>query len=940
MKFTDEIVDYILTNNLSLKNLTIILPSERAKKFLTASFYRRFNRPLLAPEMVTMDRWIIKHSNYTVIDKTRVLIKLYEVYSKIKSNAIIDSFDEFLNWAPILINDIDEIDRYLINSQDIFKNLADIKDIENWSFNREELTKGQEKFMEFWDDLPKYYLELNALLASKEYTYMGKAYRYVAENIEVLFKDNPQKQFLFAGFNALSKAELKIIKQLHQSSRAHVLINGDNYYLKDDHHEAGKFLKILVKELGLKELPFVANQLEVAQKNITVIECAQNTGQAKVLGTLLSELKEDELDETLVLLADESLIVPVINNIPKQVKKANISLGLPLLHTSIRTWLELVFSIQENKQRFKSNGMYIYDLQRFWNHPFIMAISNDQDKIQFSSIEQQLINSNVIFVNVSKLSIVNIHLELLEILTADWEMNWKRGIQLIRKMNEMIFAVLKEDDQFEKAIIQSFDQAIIDFQQITEEGLPNMNLKSFKHLFHQHWSTKSIAYQGNPINGLQVMGLLETRLLDFENIIVLGFNEGKLPPTNPIQTLIPMDLRAFFNLPTPRDKQGLFAHHFYRLLHNCKQMWITYVGTQESIGSNEASRYLMQIEKELARRNKAVNFVRKSYQIPNDTSETESKISVFKSPEIIDRLNEIFNHHLSASAINKYLNCPLNFYYQNVLEFGEEDTVEEEIESNRLGTFIHNTLEKLFLPFARHDKDGMLKSPQPSNILPKDIDGMLACYENLIKEEFLFHFKGDESAFSSGKNLLSYSMAIELTNRILLKEKEFLLAQKEAVFIEYIEVKLFAEVAIEFEGKTRQVPIKGIIDRIDSIGGKIRLIDYKSGRLKTDDVQLKKIPEDNNLLTYFHGTKHAVQLLMYCYLFKQNFGSYPDKAAIVSLVNITEGPFILNSTTQQINEIMDLFPSFIEQFTTAVFDTEVPFEHKSKFGTSYCLYCE
>jgi len=358
------------------------------------------------------------------------------------------------------------------------------------------------------------------------------------------------------------------------------------------------------------------------------------------------------------------------------------------------------------------------------------------------------------------------------------------AIQTIRALNRELYNSFGKDDEFEKAILETFDREIIDFENLVREGLPEMTLKSFKHLFFQHWNTKSIAYHGNPIDGLQIMGLLETRLLDFKNIIVLGLNEGKMPPTNPLQTMIPMDLRSYLGLPTPRDKQGLFAHHFYRLLQRCDKIWTTYTSSQENIGSNEASRYLLQLELELSRINPNFKLKKEFYSIPNDTGLTESVQLVQKTDDIILRLDEFFNKPISASAINKYINCPLDFYYRYLLEFGEEESIEEEVESNTFGTFIHNVLEELYLPFSRHDKKGQKVIPQPPNIVTRDIDLMLQKYEALIRNEFLKHFDDDASAFESGKNLLSFRMATELTKRILEEERKFLLTQTSPVFID------------------------------------------------------------------------------------------------------------------------------------------------------------
>jgi ATP-dependent exoDNAse (exonuclease V) beta subunit len=217
---------------------------------------------------------------------------------------------------------------------------------------------------------------------------------------------------------------------------------------------------------------------------------------------------------------------------------------------------------------------------------------------------------------------------------------------------------------------------------------------------------------------------------------------------------------------------------------------------------------------------------------------------------------------------------------------------------------------------------------------------MLKHYEGLITKEFLKHFNGDKEAFSTGKNLLSYKMALELTERILKQEQKFLQQQTEPVFIEYLEMELHADMEIEIQGKKKTLHFKGFMDRVDSIGGRVRIIDYKSGKVKSDDVTISEIKDEERLIHYFGKTKHAVQLIMYCYLYQQNYGSLPAEASIYSLINISEGTFPLQSKKHSVEEIVELFPKFIQQLFEEMYDEEIPFEHATKGFANYCLYCD
>jgi ATP-dependent helicase/nuclease subunit B len=939
-KFTDQIASYIFENDLDLKELVIILPSERAKKYLTASLFDAMGKPLLAPQILTIDQWIRKLSNRTIVDRTRILLRFYEIYLKHQADPSLVSFDEFMSWGTTLLSDFEEIDRYMLSPTDVFRNLQSIHELESWSFLSQELTEGQKKFMEFWELLPCYYTELNARLDQEGICYSGSAYAWAAQNLDVVFRESKQRVFLFAGFNALSAAEKSIISQLYKMGRAHVLIDADEFYLKDTNHEAGRFLRELMDELKARELPFVMNEMSASAIDVEVIECAQHTGQVKVASTILAKLSEEERDETLVLLADEQLITPLLRNLPKQIGNANITLGLPLQHTALKTWVELAFNIQENRNRFKTNALYINDLQRFWNHPFTLLFLDDNEKKRIVSLEQELIRRNSIFVRNDRVLLSTPSDELVQLVFSDWSDNWLEAVRKFRMMNTLLYGRFGLSDDFEKAIIETFEKGLIELENLIQEGLPELNLKSFKLLFFQHWSRRALAYHGNPLEGVQIMGLLETRLLDFKKIIVLGLNEGAMPPLNPVQTMIPMDLRNYLKLPTPREKQGLFAHHFYRLLHRCEQMWITYTSSQESIGSNEASRYILQMELEWSRMNKNMRIHRSFYAISNEESVTEAGVSIEKTDEIIQRLDEFFQKPVSASGLNKFITCPLDFYYRYLLEFGEEETVEEEVESNTFGTFIHNVLELLYTPFARHEKNGDLKTIQPPNLTTKDVEKMLKEFKPMMVEQFMKHFDNDATAFQTGRNLLSFEMACELTERILKKELTFLEEQSEPVFIEFIEVELRGEVEIELDGEKRAIPLRGFVDRIDSIGGRIRIIDYKSGKVKESDVRLSVFESTKDIVSYFSSTKHAVQLAFYTFLYHQKTGNYPTCSSIYSLVNLNEGLFELQANEMTQEELMELFPSFVQGLISEIYDKNKPFAHQPAAYRSWCQYCE
>jgi RecB family exonuclease len=703
--------------------------------------------------------------------------------------------------------------------------------------------------------------------------------------------------------------------------------------LENPIHEAGAFLRKNLDFLEIKDPLFISDELDQKELDIQVVECAQHTGQVKVAATELEKLSQDEVNETLVLLSDESLIGAMVKNIPASVGKANVTLGLPLSQTPIKSWVELIFDIQENKIRFKTEAFYFKDLQRSINNVLILSALDEKEKNQLVKLEQETIRKNKIFQRVDSLQIGPRADILMQALSTNWKNDWKLAMTQIRKLNSLLLESLNQNAEFERNIVLIFDDALLEFQRIIEEGIPEMNLRSFKSLFYQHWNRKNMAFHGNPTNGLQIMGLLETRLMDFERVFILGFNEGKLPGTNPVRTIIPMDLRYGLGLPSTRDKQGIFAHHFYRLLHHCKNLWITYTTAAEQIGSNEASRYLLQLKLELAKINKTVKISNQFYTVPfPELTELPSNI-VDKKPEIIERLDSFFERSISASALNKYLTCPLDFYYRYLVEFGEEKSVEEGVESNTFGSFIHKTLELLFKPFAQRDEDGNYVTPPPPPISTSHIDKMLIDYKTILHNQFLEFFGGDESLFKNGKNLLSYEMAMEITKNVLIKEKEFLSTTTELVYIEQVEAAMNTELEVNVNGELKRLKFKGYIDRIDRIGDKYRVIDYKSGKVKDDDVKFNLL--EDGLKQSFKKTKHALQLTLYCLFFKEKYNCFPDQAIIMSLVK-SDKLFVLNYD-KDIEGMTQVFKDLVEELLNEIYNLDIHFEHDS--DAKYCGYC-
>ncbi|MCO5260210.1 MAG: PD-(D/E)XK nuclease family protein [Crocinitomicaceae bacterium] len=941
MNFTDKIAAYIKEEGLIHKDLIVVLPSQRAKKYLSASLFDLYKKPILSPQLITMDALIRSNSNRTILDKTRLLVKLFSIQLEIAKSDVDHSFDDFLEWGSILLSDFDELDRYLVGATTTFKDLHNIKELEYWKIDTDEhfvVSDARKRFLEFWDRLPYYYERLNEQLTDENATYMGNAYKYLSQNIDLLFKDNKNAHYLFVGFNALSTAETSIIKQLNKMGRGHVLLDADVFYVANKNHEAGEFIRKQLSDFDKKELPFIEDQLLHKSMKIEVVECAQQTGQIKVAASRLLELSDQEIAQTAIVLADESLIGPLLKNIPKKVGKANITLGMPMKGTAVKNWVDVLFSIQATNERSATSAFYYADLKRFLNHPFIVAGLNQQEKEVIQKMEERIVKNNWVYVSLKTINLSEKLQKITDLAKENWQGDWKLALQNIRSLNQLLYRELSNENQFEKALIQSFDTALIEFENIAKEGLPSMSLRSFKSLFSQHWSNKGIAYHGNPIDGLQIMGLLETRLLDFKNIICIGMNEGMMPPTNPIQSMFPMDLRRYVGLPLPRDKQGLFAHHFYRLLHVCEHLLVTYSAAKESIGSNEKSRYLVQIEKELARKNTAINWQTSFYAVPMEEEKLADSKSIPKDEAILKRMDELFTKSTSFSTLSKYVNCPLDFYYRYVLEFGEEDSVEEEMEDNTFGTILHKVLERLYAKHAKYKVDGNINPTGGQPLRKSDIVEMKAIYGKLLEEEYLLYFNKDETAFRFGKNQLSYKMAQKMLTDFLDQELAFIEAPN-TVVIHSLEKKINYPLELELNGEKKSFNLNGTIDRVDEVNGQIRLVDYKSGGSKEEKRKLTTSKNEPDWRVHFSKASHLSQLLMYCYLYYHIEKVMPSQAGIFSMRAIKSGLLEMNLQHQTIEEMIAVYPTWLQELFEELYDTSIPFEHDANKFMNFCLYC-
>ena len=627
------------------------------------------------------------------------------------------------------------------------------------------LSEFQVSYLRFYQSLKSYYSLLNAELIQKNEVYQGLAYRKVAQNIANIQEQLPWKRIIFAGFNALTQAENRIISSLENSGKAELLWDADKYYMEDETQEAGKFIRAFYQQSNKTKFNWVDNNFHESEKVITLFGVPQNVGQVKIAGQLLRELSvhENELDQTAVVLNDESMVEPLLNSIPDEAGKYNLTMGLPLKSTPLFRLIDAVMELQSNILKFersnsKTSKIYFRDILRVLDHPYILALLIEDN---LSELPSNIRKSNKIFLGYDELMDSYFKKEcqvkrIISCIVKPWQDSTEKGLEsLVIIIGELktYFAARngdevagKERSDLELEYLFHFNSILQKLSKLVKEYPYIENLKVFRALFSQ-LVQMTLPFYGEPLHGLQVMGMLETQTLDFKNIIMLGVNEDFIPSGKSTNSFIPFDIRRKFSLPTYHDRNAVFAYHFYRLIQRANKVSIIYNTEPGELGGGDKSRFIAQLQYEIPKYNPKIKIQERILSVPALTDKVENRIEITKTSEIINKLNNQAVYGFSASALNTYRNCPLQFYFKYIAGIDESDEPEETIEASTLGSVIHDVLAVMYKPF------------EDKKIFPVDIQKMKSQSEFLVKDAFKKHYANGDIEF--GKNLLIVKVAIQ-----------------------------------------------------------------------------------------------------------------------------------------------------------------------------------
>jgi hypothetical protein len=914
--FLDKIAQVLIEKySDKLSNTIVVLPNKRAKIFLIEALKKQVSNNILAPEIVSIEDFIQDIAGIRTVDPIELLFEFYEVYLSVTDKSNQQSFELFANWAKTLLQDFNEIDRYLLDPTHVLSYLKDIEDIKKWGIEVENKTPLLEKYIDFWKLLPLYYQSLYVHLLQKGIGYQGLIYREAVNNLNRFSNSISQKQFVFAGFNALNASEEKIIQHLIANDQAKIYWDADQTFLNDPYHDAGLFLRRFKENWKhYKTNPFEWIVDDFSQsKNIQVIGTPKSIGQAKISGSIIENIigqnPATTLDKVAVVLGEENLLVPLLYSLPSTVGALNITMGYSSKNNPAQILIAKLFKMHTNALSRKSSSYVFYykDVLDILTHPLVEPYAKTADLVNIIN------KNNYTFISHHKVVELNQNpSDLFLLLFQKWESGSIAVLQSVSKLLLTIKENLSNDNEEEKitkafvfAIFKVINKLINYYSQHQHID----KIETLHAIYKQVIDLAEVSFEGEPLNGLQIMGVLESRVLDFDTVIVASMNEGKFPAGKSQNSFIPYDVKRELGLPTFKEKDAIYTYHFYHLLQRANNIYLLYNTESEGLDAGEKSRFITQLEVEKQRNHNL------SHEIYNavlpETAYTPMLIE--KSPAVMERLAQIAKEGFSPSALTSYIRNPIQFYFQKILRIREVEEVEENIALNTLGTIIHETLKVLYEPFIG------------KFISEKDIENAFKLIDAEVLKQFKIVYK--EGEIKKGRNLLAFEVAKRNVSNFLKVELESIKAG-DAIKIMALE-QTFGR-TLEHPSLPFPVLIKGNVDRIEERNGVIRIIDYKTGKVEKASVSLKSW----NGLTQELKNDKIIQVLAYAFMYEQEANGKPIEAGIISFKNLKSGflPFQFkeDKDVQQIinQEIMTNYLEQIVLLLQEILNPEIPFEEK------------
>lgn len=810
--------------------VAIVFPNKRASLFFNEYLAQESDRPIWSPTYVSISELFRQSSDLSIADPIKLVCNLYKVFQKATGSK--ETLDDFYFWGEMLIADFDDADKNMADTHALFSNLKDLNELmDNYDFLEEgqkealsqffhnfsinQVTELKQRFISMWNVLGDIYAEYKALLESQSIAYEGMLYRQVIEQLDV--EALPYNKYIFVGFNVLNKVEHTLFKKLNEAGKAMFYWDYDTFYLNKTPHEAGEFIRRNLRDFP-SELPASFFDNLNQPKEVTFIESPTENGQVRYLPQWIRENLTSQEKETAVVLCNEALLQPVLHALPDNVKHINITMGFPLSQTPAYSFVNALMELHTSGYN-PNNGRYLFaEVISVLKHPYTRQLSPEAEKL-----EQTLTRDNRFYPLPSELKQDNV----LELLFTPRRNNLDLCSMLSEALKEVAVIYQQQAASHSDAFDQLYRESLFKtytlvnrFHTLIESKELNVQAGTFQRLLTRVMSSSSIPFHGEPAIGMQVMGVLETRNLDFRHLIMLSVNEGQLPKAGGDSSFIPYNLRKAFGMTTIDHKIAVYAYYFYRLMQRAEKVTLVYNTATDGINRGELSRFMLQFLIEWG-----YPVLRKQLEAAQSPQDS-TPIIIEKTPDIMERMKSVFDIRnnpkalISPSALNCYLDCPLKFYYKYVALLSAPDEVTADIDSAKFGSIFHYAAEHIYKDLTAH---GKLISKENLETLLKDEVRLQTYVDNGFKELF-FNLPPNEQPEYNGIQLINSAVIVKYIQQLLRNDLRY----APFTFVGS-EQRIFENIEICTSTGDIQSRIGGIIDRIDSKGESLRIVDYKTG---------------------------------------------------------------------------------------------------------------
>lgn len=903
-------------------HVLVVFNNHRSLRFFQRQF-THLGRTMFLPRTMAIDDLVATLGGLETMPNDFLLFELYRIHIELEGESRkYKTFEEFIPFGDLMMGDFSEIDQYCVDARAIFGNLHDLKVIGEWNIEGTEPTPFQRDYLHFYRSLYDYYRLLHEHLLSQGKAYSGMAYRHVAEHIGDLWPAASARweAVYFVGFNALSECERRIIDEYVRRGIGHLLTDGDPYFMQPE-QEAGHFLRKHCQQFP-EIKPAGPSLFSQGRHEITIVECPETVMQCKLAGRLLTDHPQwlaDEPESTAVVLADESLLLPCLSALPTDDAaptknySVNISMGYAFCDTSMHQLAVHLLALHRNAT---AQGFYHADILAVLSDRHLARLMERNDL--YRKADSFLRQNNIIRCKTPTLTPLIGDGEVQRLLFPAAPLGVDAWIEMLRRLAALIVnRKLLETNEKEKQALGSLIEIIDHLADLQQRYHYIDNLGTLEKVYLRIAQRHQIPLLGEPLSGLQLMGMLETRNLDFRRVILLSAGEGVLPAGRSGNSLIPHQLKRDFHLPTYQEKDAVYAYNFYHLLLRAEEVYLVYSSESEAMGKGEPSRFLRQVESELAPRFgiKLHRLVVNNNKPPRPAPPMPQPT---KSAAVMARLAELAAKGFAPTVFDDYVECPLRYYYKQVLGVWKDDDYEDDLDASQLGTAIHNVLKAIYEPYNN--------DTAPAGHRLVSADGLRQALHDLpryMQAEFAPYFQHGRAA--EGRNHFLHAVAeSQLTH--MLKKEIALLDEGHTIEIIALE-KTLGPVALD-----QGVCIKGKVDRIDRFDSRLRIIDYKSGSLSDDEIAYRSTPNRTGEVVI---PGKWFQLMCYALLYGEPCSTaiYPLRS-LHSDVRLASWDGVSDLTAAHLAD----FRAMLTDRCRELMDPDLPFRATAK--KEHCRFCD